>query len=109
MNKNFTGQDCIHLHACRRLNAMANRALYGATGTQKMARGCNDNCSCYLSSEKLKELLGDIDDNTKAALRELDSQYNEITYNSTDPYFYIQRAISAIETGDLRNFLQINK
>jgi hypothetical protein len=50
MKKQFTAQDCIHLFACRRLNKIANKVCYGEKGTQKIARGCNENCICYVSS-----------------------------------------------------------
>lgn len=58
----FPTQDCIHLRACRRINAIANKHLYGTKGTQKMSRGCNTDCSCYQSYEELDEIIGNIDE-----------------------------------------------
>lgn len=58
--KQFTAQDCIHLHACRRVNKIANKVCYGEKGTQKIARGCNDECPCYIScydNDALEELI----------------------------------------------------
>lgn len=51
-NKYFTASDCIHLHACRKVTAIANRVLYG-NKTQKLARGCSKDCPCYCSADEL--------------------------------------------------------
>ena len=44
MKKQLTVQGSIHLHACRRLNKIANKVCSGKKGTQKIARGCKENC-----------------------------------------------------------------
>lgn len=72
MKKQFTAQDCIHLFACRRLNKIANKVCYGEKGTQKIARGCNDNCICYVSSfddEAIESLAEEIKEYRKSALK----------------------------------------
>ena len=46
---------CIHIGACRRINFIANKQLYGSKGTKKMARGCNENCSCFFPIDRIKE------------------------------------------------------
>lgn len=61
--KQFTAQDCIHLYACRRLNKIANKVCYGELGTKKVARGCNEDCSCYISCHDdagIEELIDEL-------------------------------------------------
>ena len=38
-------QDCIHLHACRKVQKIARAEGYN------FARNCNEHCSCYVSRD----------------------------------------------------------
>ena len=63
MKKQFTAMDCIHLFACRKVNSIANKLLFGVKGTQKMVRGCNDECACYTpfdDEDEIKEMIDEL-------------------------------------------------
>lgn len=54
-------EDCIHLHACRRLQAIAKKRFSGL----HIARNCTEDCSAYesfdgflLSGEREEEVQG---------------------------------------------------
>lgn len=86
-NKYFTARDCIHLHACRKVTAIANRVIYGVKGTQKIARGCSKECPCYCT------VLG-IDSSAKYALTCIENARNQLSRNyedfgNTDDYQFI--------------------
>ena len=92
-NKYFTASDCIHLHACRRVTAIANKALKGKVGSQKLARGCNKQCVCYRS-------VNDVVDDLNDAIGMIDRAYDEVTsyadvFPTTDPPQYIQSDLYA--------------
>lgn len=86
-SKYFTASDCIHLHACRRVTAIANKALKGK-GSQKLVRGCNKQCVCYRS---VSEVIDDLSD----AIGMIDRANDEVSsyadvFPTTDPPRYIQ-------------------
>ena len=86
-NKYFTASNCIHLHACRKVTAIANRVIYGVKGTQKIARGCSKECPCYCTD------LG-IDACAKYALTCIENAQSQLSRNyedfeNTDDYQFI--------------------
>lgn len=100
----FPTQDCIHLRACRRINNIANKHLFGDKGTQKMSRGCNVDCSCYKSFEELRGIIDVVDNDVRSALSTLSSYYEDFTLNNTDYYQYVQSAIHRISTSSIIDF-----
>ena len=48
--------ECIHIHACRRLTKIANNALFGKGKKGKLTRMCGkDRCDCFKSKDEIKE------------------------------------------------------
>ena len=48
--------ECIHIHACRRLTKIANNALFGKGKKGKLTRMCGkDRCDCFQSKDEIKE------------------------------------------------------
>lgn len=43
-------QDCIHLKACRRM-----AKIYKSNGSKFVARGCNEDCSAYLTADEIAD------------------------------------------------------
>lgn len=98
-NKYFTASDCIHLHACRKVTAIANRVIYGLKGTQKIARGCSKECPCYCSAEELEEYVSNALSSIHDAKSTLSCHYDE--FNTTDDYYHIQGELdSAVDDMD---------
>lgn len=44
--------DCLHLKSCRRLCKISE-----SNNNKKLVRGCNENCSAYVSEQEIRDIF----------------------------------------------------